>query len=163
MTSETETDNPFLTSVERLIPATPETIFALLVDPARHPEIDGSGTVRAVKQGAHGLVLGSTFTMAMKTVGVPYSTVSEVVEYEESRRIAWQTYSTITWLKKFGGGRIWRYQLEPLDGGTLVRETWDITHEAPSARRNATKPRTRNYMITAMEKTLLRIEELSTR
>ena len=22
------------------------------------------------------------------------------------------------------GGRIWRYELSPTDGGTLVRETW---------------------------------------
>ena len=76
-------------------------------------------------------------------LGVPYSTVSEVVEYEPDRRIAWQTYSTIKWLARFGGGRIWRYELEPVDGGTLVRETWDITHEGPAGRRTVVKPRTR--------------------
>ena len=25
---------------------------------------------------------------------------------------------------------VWRYELEPVDGGTLVRETWDISREA---------------------------------
>ena len=24
-------------------------------------------------------------------------------------------------------GRVWRYELEPVEGGTLVRESWDIT------------------------------------
>ena len=72
---------------------------------------------------------------------MPYSTVSEVVEYEADRRIAWQTYSTIKWLGRLGGERIWRYELEPVDAGTLVRETWDITHESPDGRRTAVKPR----------------------
>ena len=27
------------------------------------------------------------------------------------------------------GGRIWRYELIPQDGGTLVRESWDISQE----------------------------------
>ncbi|MDA8294951.1 MAG: dimethyladenosine transferase, partial [Actinomycetota bacterium] len=27
------------------------------------------------------------------------------------------------------GGRIWRYELEPRDGGTLVRESWDLSQD----------------------------------
>ena len=27
------------------------------------------------------------------------------------------------------GGRIWRYELTPGDGGTLVRETWDVSQD----------------------------------
>ena len=163
MTDEIRSDDTYLTSVARTIPAEPARIFDLLADPSRHPEIDGSGSVRRVKHGAQRLTLGSTFTMSMKGLGVPYSTVSNVVEYEENRRIAWQTYSTIKWLERFGGGRIWRYELEPVDGGgTLVRETWDMTREAPPARGNATRPRIRDHMVAGMEKTLLRIEELTT-
>ena len=142
MTDETGTDEEFLTSVERVIAVPPQEIFDLLADPSHHPEIDGSGSVRAAKRGSQRLVLGSTFTMSMR-VGVAYSTVSEVVEYEVDRPIPWQTYSTIKWLARFGGGRIWRYELEPVDGGTLVRETWDITHEGPAGRRTAVKPRAR--------------------
>jgi hypothetical protein len=26
-------------------------------------------------------------------------------------------------------GRVWRYELAPVDGGTLVRESWDITDD----------------------------------
>ena len=160
MTDEASANEELLTSVERVIATPPQKIFDLLADPSRHPEIDGSGSVRAAKRGSQRLVMGSTFTMSMK-LGVPYSTVGEVVEYEPDRRIAWQTYSTIKWLARFGGGRIWRYELEPVDGETLVRETWDITHEGPAGRRTVVKPRTRDYMVANMEKTLIRIEELT--
>src|SRR5215207_9936017 len=61
-------------SVERIIPAAPEKIFDLLADPARHRDIDGSGTVRDAKAGSERLTLGSTFGMAMK-MGIPYSMV----------------------------------------------------------------------------------------
>jgi hypothetical protein len=27
------------------------------------------------------------------------------------------------------GGRIWRYELTPVDSGTLVRETWDVSQD----------------------------------
>jgi uncharacterized protein YndB with AHSA1/START domain len=150
------------TTVERLINARPEPIFDMLADPHRHAEIDGSKTVHRVKSGGNRLALGDKFVMGMR-YGIRYSTVSEIVEFEENRLIAWQTYSTIGWLARFGGGRIWRYELQPADGGTLVRETWDITHEAPRSRKGLSKPRVREHMIVNMHKTLVRIEERATR
>jgi uncharacterized protein YndB with AHSA1/START domain len=154
-------DVPDRMSIERLIPAPPERIFDLLADPSRHHEIDGSGSVRRQRSGPQRLSLGATFVMSMK-MGIAYSTVSNVVEFEESRRIAWQTFSTITWIARWGGGRIWSYELQPDRNGTLVRETWDITHEAPRAKRNLEKDRTRRYMTKAMQQTLLRLEEVVT-
>jgi uncharacterized protein YndB with AHSA1/START domain len=148
-------------SVERFIPAPPERIFDLLADPSRHHEIDGSGAVRQTRSSPRRLTLGATFVMSMK-MGIAYSTVSTVVDFEENRRIAWQTFSTIKWISRWGGGRIWRYELEPDRSGTLVRETWDITHEAPRAKRNLEKDRTRDYMTRAMQQTLLRLEEVMT-
>jgi len=112
-------------TVERVIAAPPEAIFELLVDPDRHHDIDGSGTVVKAKQGSQRLVLGSRFGMSMK-VGIPYSMVSTVIELDEPSRIAWQTRGP----GNLGGGRIWRYELEPVDGGTRVRESWDISHES---------------------------------
>jgi uncharacterized protein YndB with AHSA1/START domain len=146
-------------SVERVIPAPPESIFDLLADPARHPDIDGSGTVRDAKAGSQRLALGSTFGMSMK-MGLPYSMVSEVIEFDENRRIAWQSKPPSSWAGKISGGRIWRYELEPVDGGTRVRETWDVSQEAslskPLVARGAKKT------AENMEKTLARIEELVT-
>jgi uncharacterized protein YndB with AHSA1/START domain len=145
-------------TVERIIPAPPEKIFDLLADPARHREIDGSGTVRDAKSGSERLALGSKFGMSMK-MGLPYSMESEVVEFEENRKIAWQTRPP-GMFHNLGGGRIWRYELEPVPGGTRVRESWDITHESaftkPVVRQAASRTR------EAMEKTLERLEQLVT-
>ena len=116
-------------SVERTIKATPEAIFAVLADPSRHREIDGSGTVRNSPEGSRQVGLGDTFGMDMKA-GLSYRMVNTVVEFEPGRRIAWQAHSEYPALRKVIGGRIWRYELTPVDGGTRVRETWDISQEA---------------------------------
>lgn len=145
-------------TVERVIPAPPEAIFALLVDPDRHRDIDGSGTVRNAKQGSSRLELGSSFGMSMK-LGIPYAMVSTVVEFVDDRRIAWQTRGP-TAVGRLFGGRIWRYELEPVDGGTRVRESWDITGESAVTKplvRMAAKETGKN-----MAATLRRIEELLT-
>ena len=143
-------------TVERIIPAPASAIFDLLADPHRHTEIDGSGTVRDTKPGTiERLSLGSKFGMSMK-FGVKYSMVSEVVEFEDNRRIAWQSRPPSKLGAKFGGGRIWRYELEPVEGGTRVRESWDITHEKIKFFVRPARKKTHK----AMEKTLARIEEL---
>src|SRR5712692_2017963 len=102
-------------SVERVISAPPEKIFDVLADPSQHPVIDGSGTVKHTRgdQPAR-LSLDAKFGMSMR-LGVPYAITNTVVEFEEGRRIAW---------RHFGGHR-WRYELEPVDTGTRVRETYD--------------------------------------
>jgi uncharacterized protein YndB with AHSA1/START domain len=115
-------------SVERVIPAGPAATFALLADASRHPEIDGSGTVKQVKPGApQTLGLGASFGMSMRQ-GIGYSMVSTVIEFEQDRRIAWQSRPG-GFVGKFVAGRIWRYELEPAEGGTRVRESWDISQD----------------------------------
>jgi uncharacterized protein YndB with AHSA1/START domain len=136
-------------TVQRVIPAAPAEIFELLADPSRHKEFDGSGTVVDAKGGSQRLALGSTFGMRMK-MGVPYSMESTVVELEEGQRIAWQTRGPGAVGKHFGG-RIWRYELEPTDGGTLVKETWDITEESALTKpvvRRASKKTAQNMAAT---------------
>ncbi|MFM7223852.1 MAG: SRPBCC family protein [Actinomycetota bacterium] len=143
-------------TVERLIPAPPEVIWALIADPRRHHEIDGSGTVRDAKNLPERLELGSKFGMSMK-LGLPYSMVSQVIEYEPNRCIAWQTYPPGPG-RYVAGGRIWRYELEPVEGGTLVRESWDISQERVKA---VVRP-ARNKTRASMEATLERIEQIVT-
>lgn len=101
-------------SVSRVIDATPEEIFDVLADPAKHAVIDGSGTVKGSRNGPERLQLGSKFGMSMK-LGLPYAMSSKVVEFEEDRLIAWAHY----------GKHRWRYELEPVVGGTKVTETFD--------------------------------------
>lgn len=115
-------------SVERVIAAPASALFAVVADANRHPEIDGSGTVISAKAGApHQLSLGSKFGMSMK-MGVPYSMTNTVIEFEQDRRIAWQTVFSGP-LGHFVGGRIWRYEFDAVDGGTKVTESWDIAHD----------------------------------
>jgi uncharacterized protein YndB with AHSA1/START domain len=123
-------DNEKIVTVERFIPAPAEEIFDLIANPRRHPELDGSGTVKqADVDGPERVGLGDRFGMAMKW-GVPYRMVSEVVEFEENRRIAWAPKSEVFGKVIEGGtGRIYRYELEPVEGGTTVRQTWDATKE----------------------------------
>ena len=146
-------------SVERVIPAGPAAIFALVADASRHPEIDGSGTVRQAKADApHHLQLGSTFGMSMKA-GIPYSMVSTVVEFEQDRRIAWQSRPP-GFVGRFAAGRIWRYELEPVEGGTLVRESWDISQDRqkPLLRLGGLPAKTADNMARTLE----RIEQVVT-
>jgi hypothetical protein len=148
-------------TVGRPISAPPVKIFDLLANPSRHHEIDGSGSVVRQKSGPTRLAHGSTFVMSMN-YKITYSTANTVVEFQENRRIAWQTYSTIKLLSRWGGGRIWSYELQPLENGTLVSETWDPTHEVPKARKNLEKVRTRDYMMKVMEETLAKLEQAVT-
>ena len=113
-------------TVERVIAAPASALFAIVADANRHPEIDGSGSVVKAKAGTpNQLALGSTFGMSMK-LGLPYSMSNTVIEFEPDRAIAWKTVFS-GFLGRFIGGRIWRYEFEATDGGTLVRESWDIS------------------------------------
>jgi uncharacterized protein YndB with AHSA1/START domain len=117
-------------SVERVINAPAEKIFALIADAGKHSSIDGSGTVDHSAEPSQPLSLGSKFGISMRgrpeTLFLPYRTTNTVIEFEPDRRIAWQTRTGPLGVI---GGRIWRYELSPTDGGTLVRETWDVSQD----------------------------------
>jgi hypothetical protein len=105
-------------SAQLVIKASPEKIFDLLADPAKHSLIDGSGSVKAGRPGnPKRLSLGAKFSMDMR-IKLPYRISNTVVEFEENRRIAWCHYAH----------NIWRYELEPVDGGTRVTETSDFSN-----------------------------------
>ena len=136
---------------ERTIAAPAQAIFDLIADPARHPDIDGSGTVVASNGSADRLKLGSVFGMAMK-LGAKYSTKSTIIEFEEGRAIAWQTAPVSRVLGLFVGGRIWRYELEPAGAGTLVKETWDIRQEKVKALVRPVQPKVKPNMDATLER-----------
>jgi uncharacterized protein YndB with AHSA1/START domain len=113
-------------SVSRAVHAPPHEVFAVVADPARHPEIDGSGMLRRLHGEPGPLRLGSTFGMDMRhQLGAPYRMSNEVTEFEPDRRIAWRA-----WLE-VGGRRLsgvtWRYTFRPTEVGCLVTETYDVT------------------------------------
>ena len=105
----------YLVSESKVIAADPQVLFDIVADPAMHPRIDGSGTVRESRaDGAERLSLGARFGMDMK-LGAPYKITNTVVEFDEPTRIAWRHFN----------GHVWRYLFEPVDGGTRVTEQWD--------------------------------------
>ncbi|WP_293784188.1 SRPBCC family protein [uncultured Aeromicrobium sp.] len=145
-----------IVSAERVIAADPETIFALLSDASRHPAFDGSGTVRALKDTSQPLRLGSRFGMSMKW-GLPYTTVNEVVAFEPGRTIAWRT----TMFGGLAGGRVWKYELLPVEGGTHVRETWDISQDKQRLllRHSGLPERTRRAMQASLKRLAALVEK----
>ena len=106
-----------IVSASTTIAAPAEVVFAILADPRQHARIDGSGSVLEMLRGPERLSRGAEFGMDMKLFGVPYKMSNRVVEFEEGRLIAW---------RHFGGHR-WRYELEPVDGGTRVTESFDYS------------------------------------
>ena len=151
---ETADSTRNVATVERFIAAPAGKIFDLLADPSRHREIDGSGTVKGPPAGSQRLRLGSKFGMSMK-MGIGYTMENTVVEFDENALIAWQPRPAQALFGLFIGGRIWRYQLHPQVGGTLVRESWDISQERfPLAVRSM-----RSKTVDAMTKTLERIAQ----
>ena len=145
-------------SVDRVIQAPPEALFAVVADATRHPEIDGSGQLVKAKDGAsQHLVLGSTFGMSMK-MGVPYTVTNTVIEFEQDRRIAWQTVLAGP-LGRLLGGRIWRYEFEPVEGATLVTESWDLSQDKQAF--FLKNPKVGQHTAASMSKSLDRLAEIT--
>jgi hypothetical protein len=122
-------------------------IFDVLADPAKHPVIDGSGSVKRPLGGPARLALGARFGMGM-VLGLPYVIRNTVVVFEEGRRIGWWHLAHNLWL----------YELFAEPAGTRVVETfdWSKTRFGPTV--VVTRFPERNAR--AMERTLERLERL---
>ncbi|AZG46672.1 SRPBCC family protein [Gordonia insulae] len=94
-------------------------IFSLIANPHRHPEIDGSGTVRDTPvKGPDALSLGARFSVGMKQYGVPYKITSTVTDFQDGRVVEWQHPM----------GHRWRWELnETSPTATEVTETFDYS------------------------------------
>lgn len=144
-----DTGSPWIISRSLVIQAPADRIFALLADPRRHTDFDGSGSVRGAVSGPARLSMGAKFGMAMR-LGVPYRVSSQVKEFEEGRRIAWAHL----------GGHRWRYELESLpDGSTRVTETFDATTARSAKALKVMDAYSRNAR--AIEETLPRLAALA--
>jgi hypothetical protein len=147
-------------SVERVIAAPAGKIFELLANADRHHDIDGSGTVRNAKSSPTRLTMGAEFGMSMH-LGIKYSMVNTIIEFDDDKRIAWQTRPSGNIQGRLFGGRIWRYELEPSGDGTLVRESWDISQEKGPIKGLLRTGRSKEHTRASMEKTLVNIAKLT--
>lgn len=92
-------------------------VFALVADPHRHPELDGSGTLRDIPvTGPVLLSKGVRFSVGMKQFGFPYKITSTVTEFDSDRLIEW----------RHPLGHRWRWELNQIAPGTTeITETFD--------------------------------------
>ncbi len=130
---------PEAISVSRKIPASADVVFALLADPTKHPEMDGSAMLRSATSSGLITGVGDTFTMRMHNDEMgDYEMINHVVEYEPSRRIAWEPVLYHAGRPEdeedvgVRSGHRWSYQLEPVSSDvTLVTESYDCS-DAPA-------------------------------
>ncbi|GAB3563030.1 SRPBCC family protein [Spelaeicoccus albus] len=111
-----------IVSSTRDVAAAPDTIFALIADPAEQPRWDGNDNLGTAAPGQRIHAVGDVFVTTL-TKGVDRD--NHVVEFEEGRRVAWLPAEA----GKPTIGQLWRWELEPLEPGrTRVTHTYDWTN-----------------------------------
>ena len=146
-----ETGNEKIKSARIVINAPAEKIFAILTDPRRHKEIDGSSTIQENISGPDKLVHGSKFGMQMH-LGIDYRIRNTVVEYRENQLIAWRHL----------GRWIWRYELVNIGPQqTQVTETFDASRAPLIAKAWLSFRKAYPWTQKAVAKTLVRLKSIS--
>jgi hypothetical protein len=146
-----ETGNEKIKSARIVINAPADKIFAILSNPHRHKEIDGSATIQENISGPDELVLGSKFGMKMH-LGIDYRIMNTVVEYKENELIAWRHL----------GRWIWRYELVNIGPQTTeVTETFDASRAPLIAKAWLSFRKAYPWTQKAVAKTLVRLKSIS--
>lgn len=103
-------------SATRVIDASPEAVFAVLVDPSKHAAIDGTGWVCETLDSEPLTTVGQIFRLSMYHPNHPdghYEMANLVKAFEPPYVIAWQPGYEADGTLQFGGW-IWRYDLTPM-------------------------------------------------
>jgi len=159
--------------VSRRIEAPAALIFAILANPQRHMEFDGSNMLRGAVIDRPVSGVGDTFTMKMHRLGRDYFMLNYVVEFEPARRISWEPAPGD--LDTAGGdpskvgipaGYRWGYILTP-DGynATVVTEVFDcgpVENRWILLREDGQWINGTNSVVESMTATLERLEKVST-
>ena len=156
-------------AVSRRICAPAHDIFQVLANPVRHPDFDGSESLRGAGSTAVISGVGDVFVMKMYFSHLgDYEMNNHVVEYEQDRRIGWEPEAgrghpnaALDSSAPARWGHRWSYQLTP-DGpdATVVTEVYDCSR-APEEERVGMD--NGNVWAEAMAETLERLDELCTR
>jgi Polyketide cyclase / dehydrase and lipid transport len=111
----------------RTIAASPEAIFAVLADPARHHDTEPSDWVRDAVGTAPITGTGQIFAMNMylTRAGGDYVTYNLVNVFDEDRAIGWLPGQLDDAGNHAPGGWFWRYDLAPNGDCTDVTLTYD--------------------------------------
>jgi uncharacterized protein YndB with AHSA1/START domain len=135
--------NEKVISAERVINAPAGTIFELIADPARQPEWDGNDNLAEAEQGQRVHAVGDVFTVTL-TKGTPRP--NRVVAFEEGRMIAWRPAPP----GEPEPGHEWRWELEPVAGGTLVRHVYDWTNLTDAKRTDKARSTTSEHLAASI-------------
>src|ERR1700734_1543992 len=131
-------------AVSRRICAPAHDIFQVLVNPVRHPEIDGSESLRGAGSTAVVSGVGDVFVMKMYFSHIgDYEMNNHVVEYEPDRRIGWEPEAgrghpaAAAAASERRWGQRGAYEMVP-DGpdATIVTEVYDCSLVPADPRRN---------------------------
>jgi uncharacterized protein YndB with AHSA1/START domain len=141
-------------SASRDIAAPAGALFELIADPAQQPRWDGNDNLSEAAAGQRVHAVGDVFAMTITQQAVREN---HVVEFEEGRLIAWMPAEP-------GGppiGHVWRWQLEPLDGGDDAHTR--VTHTYDWSKLNDPKrfERARNTTEESLGRSLARLAELA--
>lgn len=111
----------------RTVEATPAEVFAMLSDPNEHQHTEPTTWVRDAITTDPITGVGDVFQVNMysERVGGDYQMHNEVLVFEPDRAIAWKPGRPNKEGEMTFGGQTWRYDLEPVDGGTGVTITYD--------------------------------------
>ncbi|NLG47527.1 SRPBCC family protein [Gordonia sp. (in: high G+C Gram-positive bacteria)] len=111
-------------TVERIIEASVDRVFAVLSNPERHQSLDGSGFIRGVDHADRIQKVGQVFTMNMEGphMGGEYQTDNHVSGYAKDKLLAWKTAPAGT--EPPGWEWLWELESQGPDS-TLVRHTYD--------------------------------------
>ena len=113
---------PFTISYRVHVNASVDQLWPLVVNPHRHHELDGSGSLSAQVSGPEVLTEGDTFNIWMRQFGVPYTIKMRVLTADPHHEIAWQHPAKHVWA--------WAFEAAG-DGGTWVTETFDYRQVSP--------------------------------
>jgi hypothetical protein len=97
-------------------------LYAIVADPRRHHELDGSGTVGDNIDAPAQLVAGAKFSTKMKMYGLPYRITSTVTAMKPDELVEW----------RHPLGHRWRWEFVALSPTvTRVTETFDYSDTGP--------------------------------
>lgn len=127
-------------SATTIIDAPAGTIFAVLVDPANHPAIDGTGWVCESLDSQRLAAEGQVFRMTMYHPNHPdgnYEMANRIQVFDPPRAISWMPgYDAGDGSLRFGGW-VWRYDLTPagpFETKVTLSYDWSAVGEGPRQR-----------------------------
>lgn len=148
--------------VTRRIAATPEALYAIVSDVTRTPELSPEILAASWVEPAAGPVVGARFRATNKVSrGPSWTNEPEVLVADPGREFAFVRR------EKTAGHVLWRYRFEPVEGGTEVTESYEVTKPIPwfgwviITYAFGSKDR-RAELRAGMEETLRRLEEVGT-